>query len=84
MDRRTFNKLAGVAAIGAISGNVLDVEAEQTAPPPSVVENSEAPSPLSLNQVVLEALQLGRIDADPLALEQSAIGEQAKHPGKHS
>ncbi len=54
MDRRTFNKLAGGAVIGAISGNVLDVGAEQMTPPPSVTQNSVGPSSVSSSQVVLE------------------------------
>jgi hypothetical protein len=69
MDRRTFNKLAGVAAIGAISGNVLDMGAEQTTPPPSVTENSVGLSSVASNQIVLEDREvLIAFDADSGAL----------------
>ena len=54
MDRRTFNKLAGVAAIGVFSGTTTDLHAEPIAPPPSAEQSSVVPSPVAPNQIVLE------------------------------
>ncbi len=54
MDRRTFNKLTGLAAIGAFSGKALEADAEQATSDPSAGENWPAPSALSSSEVVLE------------------------------
>ncbi len=68
MDRRTFNKLAGSAAIGAVSEKVLDLHAARSTLPPSVTENSAAPSALS-NEVVLQDKEvLAAFDASSGAL----------------
>lgn len=54
MDRRAFNKLAGIAAIGAFTGNTLDVDAQQVSTPPSVAQSAAMPAAVSPNHVVLE------------------------------
>ena len=54
MDRRTFNKLAGVAAIGTFSQKGQGVDAAHLSPPPNVAESSAAPSPLSQDHILLE------------------------------
>ena len=68
MDRRTFNKLTGLAAIGAFSGRALEADAEQTAPHPGGDDNWPASSVVS-NEVVLEDQEtLIAFDADSGAL----------------
>jgi hypothetical protein len=56
MDRRTFNKLTGLAAIGALSQN-MDLPAEQLAPPQNSAQHTEKLSAFP-NEVVLEDSEL--------------------------
>lgn len=53
MDRRTFNKLAGVAAIGVFSGNVEELGAELATPQERIVAGSTGQSAFA-NEVVLQ------------------------------
>ena len=57
MDRRTFSKLTGFAAIGALSGN-LGLEAEQTAQASNIEANSETQS-ASMASVAIHSEPVG-------------------------